>query len=191
MGDVLILRRVLAATLVAAGLVAVGELPAQACPAASSSLDQQTMSADDVFTGTVDRRRANGQRVEYTVSVDRVYKGRLDTAEATVTTSVRVRACGVPGFRPGDGVVFFTTGEDLRTSARTGTAPATDARVRRVERLLGDGRPATPVEPAEATFTSVAGGTTSLERVAAPGVALVLVGLLGLLAAAVVGRRRA
>jgi hypothetical protein len=42
----------------------------------------------------------------------------------------------------------------------------------------------------QATFTMVAGERTSLARLAAPGVALVIVGLLGLLLVASLGRRR-
>jgi hypothetical protein len=191
MGDVLMLRRLLAAALVAAGLVAVGDLPAQACPASPPGLEQQTMAADDVFTGSVTDRQREGRTVLYTVAVDRVYKGDLDATDATLRTSALPRACGSPGLRPDGDYVFFTRGDAMRIGADSGTAGATHARVTRVERLLGDGRPAAEPAPEQASFTLVGGERTSLERVAAPGAALVLVGLLGLLAAALMGRRRA
>ena len=155
------------------------------------SLDRQTRLADDVFAGSVGERAEEGRTVVYTVTVDRVYKGDLATATATVTTPAGARACGLPDLRTGTDYVFFTAGADLETTRTAGTAPATDARVRRMERLLGEGRPATPPEPPEATFTVVGEQATGFERVAAPGAALAIVGLLGLLLVAGLGRRRA
>ncbi len=108
-----------------------------------------------------------------------------------MTTPAAARACGLPDLRVGADYVFFTTGADLETTSTAGTARATGTLVARVERLLGEGRSATPAEPTEATFTRVAGARTSFERVAAPGAALVIVGLLGLLLVAGLGRRRA
>lgn len=187
-------RVLLAALLLAGGaVVATGatSAPAEACPASRNGLDRQTMEADDVFTGSVRERAEQGRTVVYTVRVDRVYKGDLDGTEATVTTPARTRACGLPGLRSGTDYVFFTQGADLEATSTAGTAPATDTLVRRVERLLGEGRPATPPEPPEATFTLVGHQPTSFERVAAPGAALVIAGLLGLLLVAGLGRRRA
>ena len=189
----LLLRRVLPALLLAGGGVVVAGAtgaPALACPRDTAGLGQHAMRADDVFTGTVDQRRREGQQVVYTVSVDRVYKGRVDQEQVSVTTSAAPRACGVPDLAPGDDYVFFT-GADLDTGSSSGTAAATDRLVARVEKLLGDGRPATPPAPERASFTVVSGEPTRLERVAAPGAALVIVGVLGLLLAAALGRRRA
>jgi hypothetical protein len=188
-----LLRRVLPALLLAGGgVVAVGAAgaPALACPKDTAGLEQHAMRAADVFTGTVDQRRRQGKQVAYTVSVERVYKGRLNTTQATVTTSAAPRACGVPDLQQGSSYVFFTGG-GLDTSADSGTTAATDKLVARVKKLLGDGRPATPPQPETATLTVVAGEPTSVQRVAAPGAALVLAGLLGLLLAGALGRRRA
>lgn len=161
------------------------------CPQSREGIDQLTMKADDVFTATVDKRTGQGRTVVYDVTVDRVYKGDLDTVEATVSTPSSARECGLPDLRSGTDYVFFTAGADLETTSTSGTAQATDARVGRIERLLGEGRSVAPVEPAEATFTRVAGERTSFERLAAPGAALAIVGVLGLLLVAGLGRRRA
>jgi hypothetical protein len=171
------------------GSVAVAAAPR--CPRDGASIQTHTKDADDVFTGSVTDRARQGDQVVYTVAVDRVYKGDVSTPEVSVTTDRAARACGLPDLAKGSPYVFFTNGEDLSTTAASGTAPATEARVARVARLLGDGRAPTPPEPDTATFTRVAGAPTSLERVAAPGLALVIVGLLGLGLAAGLGRRRA
>jgi hypothetical protein len=184
--------RLIVLVLLACGVVVVPAAPALAdCPAQeSSSLDQQAKAADAVFTGTVTDRRLDGDRRVYTLTVDRVYKGDV-AAETTVSTPRRSAQCGL---RLDDAdYVFFATsvGGELSADSRGGTAPATEARVHRVERLLGSGEPAVRPEPEEATLTLVAGEPTTLGRLAAPGAALVIVGLLGLLLVAGLGRRRA
>lgn len=186
-------RVLLAALLLAGGGVAATGAPAASapdCPASRTDLDQRTLQADDVFTGSVEERAEQGRTIVYTVRVDRVYKGDLDGTETTVTTPARARNCGLPDLSTGTDYVFFSQGADLETTSTAGTAPATDPLVRRVERLLGEGRPATPPEPPEATFTLVGEQPTSFERVAAPGAALAIMGLLGLLLVAGLGRRR-
>lgn len=185
-----LLRLLLAALLLAGGGVAALDAPALACPGGRSSLAQQAKRADDVFVGVVEERSERARTVQYAVRVERIYKGDLDTADATVTTLARARACGLPDLRPGTSYVFLTTGADLEITSTGGTSPASDSRVARVEDLLGSGRAAQPPAPVEATFTTVGGAPTSFERVAAPGAALVLVGLLGLLLVAGLGRRR-
>lgn len=186
------IRRLLAVLLlVGCGVVATGA-PASACPQQPALTPaQQVERADAVFTGTVADRTRQGPGVHYTVQVERTYKGDVGE-EAMVMTPHSPRACGLPDLAAGSDYVFFATdnGGDLTISSSGGTAPATDARVARVESLLGAGTSPTPPVPEEATFTLVGGERTSRTRLAAPGAALVLVGLLGLVLVASLGRRR-
>ncbi len=186
------IRRLLVLALLACGAVVVPSAPALAagCPEpAKKTLQKQTMAADAIFTGTVTHRRVDGDNRVYTVTVERVYKGDVP-AETTVSTPRRAAQCGLR-LDEAD-YVFLATGKDaeLTADSRGGTAAATDDHLKQVERLLGPGQPAVEPPPIEATFTTVAGEPTSLERLAAPGVALVIIGLLGLLFGVSLGRRR-
>ena len=186
-------RRLLALTLASGALVATTAAPASAaCEHPDATLEQQTVRADAVFTGTVADRRAAGKKVTYDVDVDLVHKGDIGE-QATVETSSGTKACGVPDLKPDQEYVWFVAGDgDTLTATKDGgTTRATAAHVQQVEDLLGKGTSPTPPVPAEATFSPVAGDKAELSRIAAPGVALVIVGLLGLLFAAALGRRKA
>ena len=188
------IRRLLALALASTGaLVAATAAPAAAaCEHPGATLEQQTMRADAVFTGTVADRSAAGRTVTYEVDVDLVHKGDIGE-QATVETPSGDRACGVPDLKAGEEYVWFVAadGETLTATKDGGTTRATSAHVQQVEDLLGQGTSPTPPVPVEATFTLVAGDQAELTRLAAPGVALVIVGLLGLLLVAALGRRRA
>jgi len=192
MANVLIRRLLAVLLLVCCGVVSVGASASAApCPK-PDPMDEQTMSADAVFVGTIVDRTERAAEVTYDVAVDDVYKGDIDE-RATVSSPLRPRACGLPDLRVDDELIFFVTaqGDELSTVADSGTARATNARTSRVEALLGAPTSPVPPEPIEATFTQVADDATSLERLVAPGFALVLVGLLGLVLVAATGRRRA
>ena len=186
-------RRLVALALASGALVATTAAPASAaCEHPDATLEQQTMRADAVFTGTVADRRAAGRKVTYDVDVDLVHKGDIGE-QATVETPSGTKACGVPDLKPDQEYVWFVAedGDTLTATRDGGTTRATSAHVQQVEDLLGQGTSPTPPVPAQATFTPVAGDQAELTRIAAPGVALVIVGLLGLLFAAALGRRKA
>lgn len=186
------IRSALAALLLAsAGVVAAGPSAAAACPPDRGSLEEHAKDASGVFTGTVADRSVADRTVTFLVDTEMVFKGSVATAQVEVATDARRAQCGRPGLRPGQSYVFFVErrGDVLSTDSRSGTAPATQQYVGQVERLLGTGRPAVEPEPEPATFTTVAGEPVELRRLAAPGAALVLVGVLGLVLVAWRGRR--
>ncbi|MGZ4447279.1 MAG: hypothetical protein ACXVEC_11265 [Nocardioides sp.] len=190
--------RLLAALVLAgSGLLALGAAPASACPAgvtqSQGTTQDHTMDASDVFTGDVTDVTRGAQQITYDVTVDRVYKGEVQTADVKVTTSASPRSCSGVELKNGASYVFFAqdSGTDFAVTRQGGTARATDKLVAKVERLLGAGHPPTPPTPRTATFTRVAHSEPApMTRLAAPGVALVIAGLLGLLVVRRVGARR-
>ena len=179
-------RRLLAALILAGCGVVLGQLPAHACSCVSGGTQSHTKQASDVFTGTVSdvsRQRSGRPVTTYTVAVERVYKGEVRTATVEVSSTGSSHSCALTDLKVDRSYLFFARADGSALSANScgGTAPASAAQVTRVERLLGDGRPATPPQVPKAEFTRVANAQPeSLSRLAAPGVALVLAGLLGL-----------
>ena len=191
MDAVLVLRRALAALLVAAAFVVVGELPAHACTCVTGVADA-IKGADAVFTGTV-ASTSDDKHPTYDVEVDRVYDGNIDTATVQVKDTATGSGCALGKNSLGEEYAFFVSkdGETFAVTDCSGAERSTDRVVSRIEHILGDGRDPVPPAPPEATITVVGDQPTSLQRVAAPGVALVLVGLLGLVLVVALGRRKA
>lgn len=189
-------RRLLAAVLLACSGVVLAQAPAHACKCATQSVEQDLERADQVFTGLlVDRRTEElgdrGRRVTvFTVQADTLFKGDLARAEVEVTS--RVDSCGLNRLPVDRRYLWFVSasGGDLSADQCGGTAPATDRLTGEVVDLVGEGTPIAGPAPegAEVEFTEVAGAEPdTFTRLAAPGLALVLLGLLGLF----VVRRRA
>lgn len=192
--------RFLAALVLAGVAVVVGQLPAHACSCVPASVPKDLKAASDVFTGTVTSARTSGTArrgtVTYGVAVQRVYRGGVHTDDVTVTTARGPRSCGLDRLRENRRYLFLASasGSELVLDSCGGTAPARPAVVRRVERVLGQGRApsptAAPSPPPQATFTRVSVSTPgSVTRLAAPGAALVLLGLLGLVVVRRLGKR--
>jgi hypothetical protein len=189
-------RRALAAGATAAALLVapVSTSPSGAAPAAPrcprTTLDQDINHADVVFRGEVEKAGAvQGPRKQrtrtYRVRSDRVYQSSLVQPSVVVTARVGTR-CPVPTLAEGKRYIFFVTERGPLLIARNGTARASATLTRQVEKRLGTGAQPEPPPPATAELSKVADAEPpGLSRLLAPGAALVIISLLGLL---VVGR---
>ena len=192
-------RRALAAAVIAVALLGlpVTGAPAQAafapkCP--STTLDQDIAHADVVFRAEVKKARAvhgsGKQRTRtYRVVSDRVYQGSLVQPSVVVTARVG-GTCAVPTLAKDTRYIFFVKERGARLMATLGTAEATPKLTRQVVNRLGSGAQPVPAPPATAEFTPVADADPpALSRLLAPGAALLIVSLLGLLVVGRLGRR--
>lgn len=191
--------------LLAGLLTALAQAPALACDCVDSTLRQSAGRADVVLRGRVLEQRGveparagESGGATYVLEVDRVWKGTVDAtdqARVEVSSSSGEASCGLGRLPEGRPVLLFATtprsaGGELVANLCGGTTLATTSVVTQVERLLGEG---TPVEPEPEAPPAVTGtvvgaeGEVDVVRLAAPGAAVALVGLLGLL----VARRRA
>jgi hypothetical protein len=187
------------ATALVAGVVmsgaGVGAASAAALPACPpTTVKHDIKAADAVFRGVVTKVRSvhgsgSHRARDYRVAADRVYKGSLVTDKVVVTARVSgtgLRRCLVPTLAKGQRYIFFVTEKGARLMATTATAKARHHLTRQVVKQLGDGKQPEVKPPATAQFTRVADATpTRMSKLLAPGAALVIVSLLGLL---VVGR---
>lgn len=166
--------------------------PARACP--KTTLDQDIARADVVFRGIVKKvrpARADGKHRfrSYLVLSDRVYKSSLVTRVVVVTARVD-GDCTLPTLTEGGRYIFFALERGSRLMATTATGKATPRLTHQVVQRLGSGAQPEPNPPATATFTKVAhADPPRLSRLLAPGAALLLLSLLGLLVAGRLGRR--
>lgn len=172
--------------------------PAQAGPTPRScphrSLHKEIRQADVVFRGVVSKTRPvqgkGAQRIRtYKVKADRVYEASLVTDFVVVTAAVGAK-CPPPTLAHGKRYIFFVTEEGSRLMATPATARATKKLTRQVVAKLGSGVQPQKAPPVTAEFTKVADATPPrLSRLLAPGAALVIVSLLGLLVVGRLGRR--
>ena len=172
--------------------VVLAQVPSQAvCRCVQSDMSSDIKSADAVFSGVLvdSSGAAAGSKSDfatYEVEADTLSKGNVRTS--TVEVRSRNDDCSLGDLEADKRYVFFVTeqGTDLRADQCGGTAASSGKLVRQVEQVVGDGSPLgrsnQPDEPVTVEFTKVSDAEPdSLTRVAAPGAALVLVGLLGLL----------
>lgn len=183
-------RLLLALALACSGLV-LTQLPAQAACScqALSSVQTQARDADVVFSGVLIKQDTDRNVNTYTLEVERVYRGRVPDSPVAVVSARGGAGCGLDRLALDRAYLVFAT----RTSGQfesgqcAGTARATPAYVADVERVLGPGNeiPTPPVpgsEPKPPEYTRVdEADPPRFTRLAAPGGAMVLVGLLGLI----------
>jgi hypothetical protein len=199
------LRRLLAIAVLASALVWVVPASASAacaCTAAANAADteQAARNARDVFTGTVvsstAKMRDDGSRgVVYTheVTVELVYKGDL-REEAVQVRTLSGADCDLGRLTDAKRYVFFVeVDEDMLVAEGCGgTQRRRTALVTELEALYGEGDPPSveqPAEPAEILPVPGVQDPTTFTRAAAPGGAMVLVGLLGLVVVRRLARR--
>ena len=119
------------------------------------------------------------------IEADTLYKG--DVRTSTVEVRSRNDACALGDLKADRRYVFFVTeeGSELRADRCSGTTASSSGLVSQIEQEVGAGSPLgaeRAAGPVTVEFTKLADAEPdSLTRIAAPGAALVLVGLLGLL----------
>ena len=187
-----LLPRLFSALVLACVGVVLAQVPSHAvCRCVQSDVRTDIKRADAVFSGVLvdSSGTAGGTKSDfatYEIEPDTVYKG--DVRTSTVEVRSRNNDCSLGDLKADERYIFFVTeqGAELRADQCGGTAPSSGRLVRQVEQVLGDGTALgdsnKPNEPVVVEFTKVSDAEPdTLTRIAAPGAALVLVGLLGLL----------
>lgn len=179
------IRRLMVALALACSGVVLTQVPAHACTCDSAGVQTLAERADVVLRGVLVEQDRSRRRTTYTVDVERIYRGRVAETPATVISPAT--SCGLGGLRVDRAYVVFARegSRGLATDRCAGTDRARPAYVAKVERALGEGsaipKPPPESEPEKPEFTRVDDSAPpKFTRLAAPGAALVLAGLLGL-----------
>lgn len=177
------LALLLAAALVGLGGAVAMSAPAQACSCKTGELKKLIPAADVVYVG-VHQRTLSTDPEQFQVVAQRLFKGELESARTLVTNSGG-GSCGLGPIEKGERWLYLTAA-DGSTNLCAGTRKLTQKDLGVVQKVLGVGERLPAPDPAVAVRTKVEkSAPEDFARLAAPGAAAVLLGLLGL---AVVGR---
>ena len=183
-------RLLIALVLACAGIVLAQGSAQAVCRCVQGGLEGDIRRADAVFSGVLVSSSGTGggksEFATYEIEADTLYRGNVRTVNVDVRS--RNDDCALGELEADRRYVFFVTeqGPDLRADRCGGTSARTARLTRQVEQVTGEGTPLgqsnQPEEPVAVEFTRVSDAEPdSLTRLAAPGVALALIGLLGLL----------
>ena len=185
------LRAVLALLVVSLGLVLTTAAAGAACTCRPLTFEQQVKRADVVFLATVDEVTPQTPGHTYSLTASRAYVGDVEhTTE--VQSLAGPGACGLGELEAGKDYLFLARGTAAPYDADScgGTVTATPERVGKLETIEGEGRVVAPPPPPEATMTRLEDSPPlGFARMAAPGVAAVLLGALGLFVVRRLARR--
>lgn len=185
------LRAVLVLLVVSLGLVLATGAPAAACRCKPGTFEQQVKRADVVFLATVDAVTEEQPGHSYALTATRAYVGSVEHATEVQSLSGPT-GCGLGALKEGRDYVFLARGSapPYKANSCGGTATATAERVGKVEALLGEGRVVALPPPPKAEMTRVEESPPlGFARLAAPGAAAVLLGVLGLFVVRRLARR--
>ncbi len=175
------LARLLLALLLGCAGVTLVQLPAAACKCQVPSVSHASRQADVVFAGVLLGEQRTDRRATLALDVRSMFKGKV--AATPVDVASPTDSCGLRLTEDQAYLVFARDSRGGLVSERCyGTRRATSRVVEAVERTLGAGvrfREERP-EPPAPTYTRVLDSEPpEFTRLAAPGAALALVGLLG------------
>jgi hypothetical protein len=180
------MRRLLVVLLLAmSGLVMTQTATHAACSCVSRQLPKQVQAAEAIFTGVVmsSAKSEDGSAMTYKVKVGESLKDEVDSP-AQVRTSTRRNGCPVDEMLVDRRYLVMGTvqGNAIEVDSCGGTALLTPDLLLDVQKQLGDsGSIGQPQAPTKATITRVDDSEPpSFARLAAPGGALAIIGLLGL-----------
>lgn len=186
------LRLAAAMLLACLGLVLTASAPASAdCTCKQGELEQQVDRADVVFIGTINEVGTEGNTTTYDITASRAYLGSPERSTQVVSVGGR-NACGLGELAVGTTYVFLATGTGAPYDADScgGTSVANPTKVEKIEKILGEGTSVEPPPPPKAVRTKVEeSAPAGFARMAAPGVAVALIGLLGLVVVRRLARR--